>query len=76
MPGEPGENSQQSFTHTTDPRVRVWYDPQKAHMEPEVVDSSVDRIARAIFDRWTQTPVIEFSESIEDAIFLEAAASA
>jgi hypothetical protein len=45
-------------------------------MEPEVVDATVDRIARAIFDRWTQTPVIEFSENIEDAIFLEAAASA
>lgn len=38
-----------------------------------MVDSSVDRIARALFHRWTRTPVIEFSEAIEDAIFLEAA---
>ena len=42
-------------------------------MDGGIVDESVDRIARAIFDRWTRSPVIEFSEGIEDAIFLEAA---
>lgn len=44
-------------------------------MDPHVVDESVDRIAQALFDRWTRSPVIEFSEGIEDAIFLEAASS-
>jgi hypothetical protein len=39
----------------------------------EVVDESVDKIARAIFDRWTRGSVIEFAEGIEDALFLDAA---
>ena len=47
--------------------------PWRVSQDTDVVDASVDQIARAIFDRWTRGPVIEFAEGIEDAIFLEAA---
>ena len=39
----------------------------------DVVDATVNQIARAIFDRWNRSPVIEFAECVEDALFLEAA---
>jgi hypothetical protein len=40
-----------------------------------VVDASVDLIARKLVDKWTRTPIIEFAESLEDAVFQEAASA-
>lgn len=40
-----------------------------------MVDASVDAIARKLVDKWTRTPIIEFAETLEDAVFLEAAAA-
>lgn len=73
VPGRPA-----SFRHSPRLPALLFLDINQSiidsrHMEPFLVDESVDKIARALFDRWTRSPVIEFSENIEDAIFLEAA---